>query len=58
MKKNFWNNLWENIWVRKIPQKTNEEKLLEEVVLIRKRIGWIIFWLIILAIGIGKLIPY
>ncbi len=38
-----------------------EEKkrsLHEEVTLIRKRIGWVIFWLVVLAIGIGKLIPY
>ena len=27
----------------------------EEVTLIRKRLGWIIFWLIVIAIGVGSI---
>lgn len=27
----------------------------EEIVLIRKRLGWIIFWLFVIAVGIGNI---
>lgn len=35
--------------------KTKKPSLEEEVSLIRKRLGWIIFWLIVIASGIWKL---
>jgi len=33
------------------------EKMYEEIKFIRRRLGWIIFWLFIIALGVGALIP-
>ena len=40
-------------WVKGKPQTE-----LDVLKAIKKRLGWIVFFLIIIAIGIGELIPY
>jgi len=52
-KQNFWGKIKNAFDSKEVIQKPINQLMLEEIIFIRKRLGWTIFWLFMIALAVG-----